>query len=73
MSNREHIRIECGTSRISPDDLRPWGDLRGSIAWTVLNFAETGCRTKRARLGLLKEFTEDIVNAFREHGWQEDR
>jgi hypothetical protein len=59
------IRIECGTSHISPDDLRKWGELKGSVAWSIISFAETGCRTKRDRLSLLKLFAEDIIEKCR--------
>jgi len=55
------FRIEAGGTGIGPHDLRPWGELRGHVAWTVLSFAETECRDRAARLRLLESFTDDII------------
>lgn len=55
------FRIEAGSSRISPEDLKPWGELRGWLAWTILSFATTDCRDKEARLRLLEAYTDDVI------------
>jgi hypothetical protein len=60
------FRTEAGGTGIGPHDLRPWGEMRGHVAWTVLDFAETTCRDRAARLRLLETFTDDIIRIVKE-------